>query len=203
MRLSILGLIVLSVVLGGAIVPLRAQSLADVAKKEEERRKATKEGAKVYTNKDLGAAAAAGVPADTPSAGATTAPSGDAKAADTKTATDTKDTKTGDTKAGVQASEDKKPAADQASWSKRMGGLRESLQRDQVYAEALQSRINALTTDFVNRDDPAQRARIGTQRETAMNELNRLKKQIEDDKKAITDAEEEARRSGVPAGWLR
>ena len=33
--------------------PARAQSLADVAKKEEERRKTKPEAGKVYTNKDL------------------------------------------------------------------------------------------------------------------------------------------------------
>jgi hypothetical protein len=204
MRLSILAVVMFGGVLAGATAPVRAQSLAEVAKKEEARRKATKDGAKVYTNKDLGAAADAGVPAAP--APTTSAAANDAKdAAATKAATDAKQTKTADPNSATKGSgsDDKKPAADQASWSKRMAGLRETLQRDQVYAEALQSRINALTTDFVNRDDPAQRGQIGSQRETAMNELNRLKKQIEDDKKAIADAEEEARRSGVPAGWLR
>jgi hypothetical protein len=201
MRLSILALIVFGGVLAGATAPVRAQSLADVAKKEEARRKATKDGAKVYTNKDLGAAADSGVPADV--APTTSAAAADAKdaASAAKTGTDAK--QTADPNAATKGADDKKPAADQASWSKRMAGLREALQRDQVYTEALQSRINALTTDFVNRDDPAQRGQIGSQRETAMNELNRLKKQIEDDKKAVADAEEEARRSGVPAGWLR
>jgi len=36
-----------------------------------------------------------------------------------------------------------------------------------------------------------------------LTELDRLKKQIVDDQKAITDIEEEARRAGVPPGWLR
>jgi len=34
-------------------------------------------------------------------------------------------------------------------------------------------------------------------------ELDRLKKQLLADKKAIADLEEEARRAGVPPGWLR
>ena len=55
----------------------------------------------------------------------------------------------------------------------------------------------------VNRDDPAKRAQIGTDRDKALAELDRLKKQIVDDKRAIADSEEEARRSGVPPGWLR
>ena len=58
-------------------------------------------------------------------------------------------------------------------------------------------------TDFVNRDDPAQRAVLASDRQKAIGELDRLKKQIEADKKAIADLEEEARRANVPPGWLR
>src|SRR5262249_28896284 len=131
-------------------------------------------------------------------AGATASPAATGDASSAAPETD-KTAKGKDTK----ATEAKGDEHDQAYWSKRMARLRETLQRDQVYTDALQTRINALTTDFVNRDDPAQRAQIGNQRETAINELARLKKQIEDGRKAISDAEEEARKSGVPAGWLR
>ncbi|TMQ47037.1 MAG: hypothetical protein E6K73_14225, partial [Candidatus Eisenbacteria bacterium] len=72
------------------------------------------------------------------------------------------------------------------------------LDRDQTFSDALQSRINALTTDFVNRSDPAQRAVIERDRQKALTELSNLKKQIDDDKKALADLEEEARRAGVP-----
>ena len=41
------------------------------------------------------------------------------------------------------------------------------------------------------------------ERQKAIDELNRLKKEIEDDKKAIAALQEEARRAGVPPGWLR
>jgi hypothetical protein len=72
-----------------------------------------------------------------------------------------------------------------------------------MFAEALQTRINSLTTDFVNRDDPYQRARIGEDRQKALAEMDRVKADIEAAKKKIADAEEEARRAGVPPGWLR
>ena len=109
----------------------------------------------------------------------------------------------------AEASKDKKagtetpPVRDQAYWSKRMADLREQLSRDQVYMDALQSRINALTTDFVNRDNPIQRNQIAADRQRALDELARLKKGTEDDRKAIADFEEEARRAAVPPGWLR
>jgi hypothetical protein len=84
-----------------------------------------------------------------------------------------------------------------------MAALREQLERDQTYLAALQNRIDSLTTDFVNRDDPAQRGQIGNDRDKALAELERLRKAVEVDRRAIPELEEEARRAGVPAGWLR
>jgi hypothetical protein len=72
-----------------------------------------------------------------------------------------------------------------------------------MFAEALQTRINSLSADFVNRDDPAQQAVIARDRQRSLGELDRLKKAIEDGRKAIAGLEEEARRAGVPPGWLR
>ena len=84
-----------------------------------------------------------------------------------------------------------------------MTGAREALSRSRMFAEALQSRINGLTTDFVNRDDPAQRDTIGAERQKAIAELDRVKREIVEQEKAITAIQEEARRAGVPAGWVR
>ena len=88
-------------------------------------------------------------------------------------------------------------------WSGQLKALRDELARDQDYADAMQTRINALTTDFVNRDDPAQRAVIEQNRQKALAELARLTKAVagleEGDRRLL----EEARRAGVPPGWLR
>ena len=185
---------------------LSAQSLADVARKEGERREGTQPAAKTYTNKHLKAVRAAepAAPAQAaPAADAPTAPATPAADADAKPASgpaagaDTP--KAPDASAGDAPREVK----DQAYWAKRLGGLREQLSRDETYLDALQTRINALTMDFVNRDDPIQRDQIERDRSRAVIELERLKKAIEQDRKAIADLEEEARRAGVPAGWLR
>lgn len=95
------------------------------------------------------------------------------------------------------------PTKDEAYWKQRLTSEREALDRARSFAEALQSRINALTTDFTNRDDPVQRSRIGTDRQKALGELDRLKEEIQQHTKAIADIQEEGRRAGVPAGWLR
>jgi hypothetical protein len=44
---------------------------------------------------------------------------------------------------------------------------------------------------------------IADDREKAVSELSRLRKQIEEDKDAIGTLEEEARHASVPPGWLR
>src|SRR5437867_5461787 len=54
----------------GLAAPLCAQSLADVARKEEERRKTIPQPAKVYTNKDLSAAPPSSIPPPPPAAAA-------------------------------------------------------------------------------------------------------------------------------------
>jgi hypothetical protein len=92
---------------------------------------------------------------------------------------------------------------DPAYWSGRLKTLQTQLDRDQTYVDAIQARINALTTDYVNRSDPAQRAVIEHDRQNAVGELDHLKLAIVNDRKAIADLEDEARRAGVPPGWLR
>ena len=84
-----------------------------------------------------------------------------------------------------------------------MGAARSALERSRIFAEALQSRINGLTTDFVNRDDPAQRAQLELERQRSVAELDRVKREMAEQTKAIAAIEEEARKAGVPPGWLR
>jgi hypothetical protein len=165
---------------------LRAQSLADVAKQEEERRKASPQPAKIYTNKDL---------VEVPGGAQTPPPAVPAAAADTAAASGGS--------ASVKNDDDSSTARDKTYWTKRLKALQDKLDNDTAFASALQSQINGLTTDFVNRDDPAQRAVIEGQRTKAIAELNRLKAAIPLDNKAIADLLEEARRAGVPPGWLR
>ena len=182
MRLHMPALLMIAAI-GLGRAPVAGQTLADVAKKEEERRKTAKPADKTYTNKDLGT-----LPPGTPSpAPAKPAASTDAAAKETE----------------KPAEQEKEPVKDQAYWAGRLKDLHTQLQRDQTYVDALQTRVNSLATDFVNRDDPAQRAVLAKERQNALGELDRLKKQIGGTNKAIADLEEEARRANVPPGWLR
>jgi len=192
MRIKALVAAVLSTAILGA-VPLWAQgqSLADVARKEEERRKEVKQPSKVFTNKDLGEVPPAPAP-----------PSADAGKGSADQATKDAD-KQKDKDKDKDKDKNNEPAKDQAYWAGRKNQLAAQLDRDQTYADALQTRINSLWADFTARDDPAQRAVLERDRQKSIAELDRLKKTIANDKKALADLDEEARRAGVPPGWLR
>ncbi len=188
--------IVLVAIAGARGSGVSGQSLADVARQEEERRKTIKDGGKIYTNKDLKE-----LPPPSPPA-STVAPAD--SSTDQKAQASAKTDEAAKDRAPTGSPEKpQEPQKDQQYWGARLKALQAALERDQVYADALQTRINALTTDFVNRDDPAQRAVIATNRDRAIAELDALKKTITTDKTTLADFEEEARRAAVPPGWLR
>jgi hypothetical protein len=183
---TVFGLVATPLVVGG-------QSLVEIAKKEEARRKTIKQTAKVYSNEDLRREPTSEPPppAPAPAAGnvSPAAPEPDTKVPKV------------DLPAGkVEAAAGEKG---QAYWTERIGSARAALERSKIFADALQTRINALSTDYVNRDDPAQRSQIELERQRAISELERVKKEIAAQTKTIGDIEEEARKAGVPPGWLR
>lgn len=164
--------------------------LGDVAKKEAERRKTIKSSGKTYTNETLGSEPQ---PSSAPASSGTQAPA-DTPAAPSASAAPPPP------RVSADPAERKK---EEASWRERAKGERDALERAKTFAEALQSRLNALNTDFVNRDDPAQRNVVAAERDKALAEMNRLKKEIEQHTKALAGIQDEARRAGVPAGWVR
>lgn len=172
--------------------PAVAQSLGAVAKDEAARRKGVSSG-KSYTNSNLKVEPPPSAPVAAPAAATPpAAPATNAPAAATPEATPAP--------ADQKADDGKK---DEAYWKKRLEDARQGLERSKMFAEALQSRINALTTDYARRDDPAQRNLIAIDRQKALAELERVKGEVKQFTKAIPDIQEEGRRAGVPAGWLR
>ena len=84
-----------------------------------------------------------------------------------------------------------------------MTAAKDSLNRSQMFLDALQSRVNALTTQVINRDDPYQQSALEQDRQKNLAEFERVKREIEEQTKAIAAIEEEASKAGVPSGWLR
>jgi hypothetical protein len=174
-----------SIALSPIASPQDAPTLADIARKAQEERQGTKPG-RIYTNDDL---KTQGLPA--PDAAAMPAPT------PAKTEPPTSD-------AATLVSNEPAPAPPtEEAWRARIARARDDLHRNEIFAEALQSRINALSADFAARDDPAQRAQLADDRQKALEELERVKHDIESSRKAVADIEEEGRRAGIPPGWLR
>jgi hypothetical protein len=184
MEMRMIRLVAAVLLVAGWAASARAQSLADVARKEEARRKQIAKPSHVLTNKDLKPSEIPIPPAG--SEQPAMAPAGAPKADEQK-----------------PADEQDPQARDEQTWRDRMAKARADLEHSEMYLDALQSKINALWADFTSRDDPAQRAVIETDRKKALAEFDRVKQQVEDQKKAIDDLEEEGRRAGVPPGWLR
>ena len=159
-------------------------TLAEIAHKEQERRKATKNSDKVLTNKDLPPSAAKPAPA-TPD-GTTAQPAADAAAQK------------------PEAKPAGEPDKDEAWWKQRMTQARETLRRNEMFVEALQT-PHQLADRRLRRPRRSLPAREDRRRsaEGARRDGPRCKADIELGKKQIADIEEEARRAGVPPGWLR
>ena len=198
-----------------ATTPGLSAQLGSVAKKEAERRKTAPSG-KVYTNDSLS-------PAPEPSSRPATSGSDAAPAASSSSDTDKSATDKSD-KSATDKSTTEKSAADttdkaapakqvsadpaerkkeEAEWRERIKNEREALDRAKSYADALQIKINSLNTDFVNRDDPVQRAAIAAERDKSLAEMDRLKKEIAEHTKKIATIQQDARQAGAPPGWVR
>lgn len=177
----------LSLVVIPVIVALQAgvsaQSLADVAKAEAARRKTVKPGAKVYTNEEL-----SGTPSTSPAPAQPVTPT---------------TAKPADPAAKPEAQKPVDPTKTQQYWKDRATAIQQSLSRNKLLLEALQSQVNGMNAEFMNTDDPGQRDLLQARLQRATGELQRVQQDIEKQTKAAADLQEEARKLGVPAGWVR
>jgi len=164
-----------------------ADGLGDIAQREAFRRQATQRSSSSLTNLN-------GAPSEIPPAAVTLGPA-EAVPADAGG-------KAVEAGKPSDPSKDEKPK-DENWWRTKMADARTALDRDQLSADALQSRINALKNDSVNLDDPIKQARARQDLGRALDELDRVTKQIDADRKSITALQDEARRANVPAGWIR
>ena len=92
---------------------------------------------------------------------------------------------------------------DESYWRDRIESAQERLRRARLMVAALQNRVDGLWAEFTARDDPFQRAELERNRAEALGELQATRAEIERLDDEIRAIREEARRSGVPPGWLR
>ena len=190
--------------IGGALAvvmfapPASAQSLAEVARMEKARRERIGEPSKVYTNDDLrggdrlttGNSRAIPTPTAAPGSGPVE-PGSETQPEETfETAADRLESGAG-------------PRDQQEYWQNRISTARAAKERAALMGAALQNRVDGLWAEFTAVDDPAQRSVVEQERIEALEELDRTTADNERLDQEIRDIEEEARRAGVPPGWLR
>ena len=181
--------------------PVAAQSLAEVARREAARRESLGRQSRIYTNEDLRAYPPTSPPDGEPSTegGAIQADGGDESSDESVTSVNdgTQSAQSAQSAQSGASDDEDEPVRDE-SYLARPGW-----QRNELFRVALESRVNALTTEFVNVDDPAQRALVAIDRQNVRSEMQRVDDEIERLNADIADIEEEAHRAGVPPGWLR
>ena len=173
-----------------AAVSAQQTSLADIATREKARRASIGDKSKVYTNDDLrgGPRLTTGIPPVSP-------PSADPS--DLTTALPSADDEV------LDRPDNQESELGEDYWRSRIMTARDGRQRAELMAAALQNRVDGLWRDFTARDDPFQRAEIGQDRIEALQELEHTQADVVRLDQEIRDIQEEARRSGVPPGWLR
>ncbi len=180
--------LVLTLAPGGAA----AQALVEIARREKARRAtiAAEDRSKVYTNDDLrdsGGLTIGALPA-------TAAPEAEVGAGRAGDRTDGREAA-----AGPDAGE----TLDENGWRTRMTTAQEARTRAELTTAALQNRADGLWAQFAAMDDPARRRVVERQRTEALEELERSQAEAQRLEQQIGNIREEARRAGVPPGWLR
>ena len=159
-------------------------SLADIAQREALRRQATPRAASVLTNDDLplmAPAAVSGVARPEPAAAEHAADAGK----------------------GDEASDDGAEARGEQWWRERVAAARSALESNRQLLASQQEKVSLLQAEFVSHDDPAQREQIRQQLAAATEEAVRLQGQVTADEKAVDAVLDDARRTGIPPGWVR
>ena len=169
-----------------------AQPLVEVARQERLRREALARRAgpdapppRVYTDADLIHSGLLTMRIDDDGAGAAT----EAATAPAESAT--------------PATPPEAAVDDEQRWRNRMAEAQQAVERAERRAAELQTRADRLWADFTARDDPAQRAAIEQERLAALDELEETRTEADELARAVADLRDEARRAGVPPGWLR
>jgi len=183
-------------------VAASAQTLADLAKKDTDRRKTVKHPAKVYTNDDVQDVKpilpmmendGTGTRPVDPAAGGNADSEGGSNRGGGPVATPAKPdaAKPGAAKAG-----------DEAAWRARLSSAKEAISRTQLQLESMRSRAGQLTAASAAANDQ-NRATFQKQQQDALQEYDKLRGDLERNQKALADLQSEATKANVPPGWLR
>jgi hypothetical protein len=160
------------------------ESLAEAARKAREQKKEAPKTVKTFTNDNLPTEGGISTVGETASAASTTS-------SGTSTATEGK---------GAASRSPK----DEKAWRDRFQGLRHKLEQDQANLEVMQRELAQLNIQYYG--DPNQQMQQQFTRSDINNktaDIDKMQAQVDADKQAIADAENELRESGGDPGWAR
>jgi len=157
-------------------------SLAEAARKAHEQKKESAKAAKVFTNDNL------------PTEGVSTVGSSSAATPSEPAA----------------ASTAKAPAGtDEKVWRDKFANLRHKLEQDQAELNVMQREVGVAEVQYYNGDpqkatqDKTSQQPLGAAYNKKVADIDAKKKQVEADQQAISDAEDDLRKSGGNPGWAR
>jgi chromosome segregation ATPase len=161
--------------------PTQKESLAEAARRAREQKKDTPKQAKVITNDNI------------PKEGGISAVGEEPPAAENA-----------ENAPADAAKSDKAAESDEKKWRTRFEKLHHKLEQDQADLDVMQRELGVLDLQYYN--DPVK----AMQQELTRSDINEKRakiagkqKEIEADKQAISDAEDELRQSGGDPGWAR
>ena len=175
------------------------QGLGEAARREKERRAGTKPPARVYGDQDLGSRSAAG-DAEAEPARATSESSGEAAASGSSAGSATSSESTASPSA--DGAEAKARARAEESWRARAFPVRAAY-------EGAERRVKRLEDQVAELEREGQRQVFvygvygATAAATARERLEQARRELAEASKAWEDFQDQARREGVPPGWLR
>ena len=160
--------------------PKSQESLAEAARRAREQKKDAPKTAKVFTNDNLpaqGGVSTVGV-----------------------------ESATKEESAGEAAAPAKEGTAphDEKTWRERFAKLRDKLAHDEAELDVLERELGVVNIQAY--DDPVKALQQNLTREdinAKTAKIEEMKKQVEADKQALSDAEDELRKSGGDVGWAR
>lgn len=176
--------ILVAILMGAFLAPAAAQSLGEVARKEQSRREQIKAPTKVLTNADLPASAA-----EDDMAPAATTPDADAAAADGEKAP-----------AGDAAAET--PKDDEAGWRGRASQVNTKYAEAQAATRLLKALSDRLGLEM-QAANPAIAQRAATERAEVRARLAEAEQKEAAAREAREAFQREARAAGVPPPWIQ
>ena len=163
--------------------------LAEAARKAREQKKDEPKAAKVFTNDNL------------PTQGAVSTVG---RARQTTTAADKSPETKGDKSTPTPAA-----ANDEKTWRAKFADLHHKLDQDQAELDVLQREAGVGMVQYYGGDpqkaaqDQNSQQPMGAAYDKKISDIDAKKKQVEADKQAIDDAEDELRKAGGDPGWAR